>query len=138
MFYRHPMMSDGYLGKCKECTKVEVRSNRLQKRDYYNAYDRARSSDPKRVMARKARLQTPKGKQEQRRAQKEWCIRNAFKRVAHYIVSNAIRDKKLIPLPCEKCGNKGQAHHDDYSKPLQVRWLCSRHHADHHKKLRGH
>jgi predicted DNA-binding protein YlxM (UPF0122 family) len=42
---------------------------------------------------------------------------------------------------CEKCGasysfrdgrNGVQAHHDDYSKPLEVRWLCQRcHHQAH-------
>ena len=34
------------------------------------------------------------------------------------------RRGKLIPQPCEVCGDKAQKHHDDYSKPLQVRWLC--------------
>lgn len=32
--------------------------------------------------------------------------------------------------------HKVQAHHDDYSKPLEVRWLCVPHHALHHKQLR--
>jgi hypothetical protein len=37
--------------------------------------------------------------------------------------------------PCEVCGiEKVEAHHDDYSKPLQVRWLCKRHHCEHHRK----
>jgi ribosomal protein S27AE len=41
----------------------------------------------------------------------------------------------LIKQPCEVCGNlKAQAHHDDYSKPLQVRWLCQKHHTEHHQK----
>lgn len=31
--------------------------------------------------------------------------------------------------PCEVCGHPDtQAHHDDYSKPLEVRWLCHWHH----------
>lgn len=33
--------------------------------------------------------------------------------------------------PCEICGNeKSQAHHDDYSKPHIVRWLCKKHHEE--------
>ena len=40
---------------------------------------------------------------------------------------------KLIQKPCEVCGDaKSQMHHDDYSKPLDVRWFCRRHHLDHH------
>lgn len=41
----------------------------------------------------------------------------------HYLVKTG----KLIPSPiCEQCGKVKQtrAHHDDYDKPLEVRWLC--------------
>ena len=39
----------------------------------------------------------------------------------------------LIPQPCEVCGaTKVEAHHDDYSTPLEVRWLCSLHHHQQH------
>lgn len=42
-----------------------------------------------------------------------------------------IKRGKLIPQPCEVCGNpEVQSHHDDYSKPLQVRWLCRVHHLE--------
>ena len=34
---------------------------------------------------------------------------------------------------CEICGNpKVDAHHDDYSRPRDVRWLCRAHHRQHH------
>lgn len=42
---------------------------------------------------------------------------------------------KLEKLPCTVCGNeKSQAHHADYSKPLEIVWLCARHHKDLHRK----
>lgn len=44
-------------------------------------------------------------------------------------VAKAIRTGKLVPQPCEVCGaTKVDAHHDDYSRPLDVRWLCRGHH----------
>jgi hypothetical protein len=40
---------------------------------------------------------------------------------------------KLTRQPCEVCGAVAQMHHDDYSKPLEVRWLCRGHHLEHHR-----
>lgn len=39
---------------------------------------------------------------------------------------------KLERLGCEVCGERAQMHHDDYDKPLEVRWLCRKHHLRHH------
>ncbi len=65
---------------------------------------------------------------------------------AHYdassLVCRAINQGVIIPEPCEVCGIFGRdekghrkviAHHDDYNKPLEVRWLCKKHHYEWHK-----
>lgn len=40
----------------------------------------------------------------------------------------------LEQQPCEVCGEqRAHRHHDDYSKPLEVRWLCPRHHGEVHR-----
>lgn len=53
-------------------------------------------------------------------------------------VANAVRKGVLERGPCEVCGAvKTDAHHDDYSKPLQVRWLCRLHHRQHHAQLQS-
>lgn len=45
----------------------------------------------------------------------------------------AITTGKLVRQPCEECGaEKADAHHDDYAKPLEVRWLCRSHHRQWH------
>jgi hypothetical protein len=58
------------------------------------------------------------------------------------ITEKAIARGKLVPKPCEVCGVVGemsdgrnliQAHHDDYNKPLDVRWLCQKHHFEWHQ-----
>jgi uncharacterized OB-fold protein len=34
---------------------------------------------------------------------------------------------------CSKCGNvKVDMHHQDYSKPVEIIWLCRRHHQQEH------
>jgi len=45
---------------------------------------------------------------------------------------------KLKPQPCEICGTLEniEKHHEDYSQPLKVRWLCAIHHLDIHKIFR--
>lgn len=42
---------------------------------------------------------------------------------------HAVRDGKLVKLPC-KCGEtKVQAHHEDYDEPLNVEWMCQKCHS---------
>lgn len=116
-------MADGLLGKCKTCTKADVKA-------------RYAASLPERHAYEKARYQTSARKEYARAASKLHAQRNPEKQKARTAVGNAIRDGRLRRLPCEVCGiEKTQAHHEDYSKPLDVRWLCFRcHRAEHGQK----
>ncbi|MCK9370297.1 hypothetical protein M0R04_10355 [Candidatus Dojkabacteria bacterium] len=41
----------------------------------------------------------------------------------------AVKTGKIAKFACEKCGNfLSEAHHTDYSKALDVIWLCRPHH----------
>ena len=54
---------------------------------------------------------------------------------AHGIVASAIKKGILVRQPCQECGlPNGDAHHKDYSKPLEVEWLCERHHMQRHRR----
>lgn len=118
-FYRHPRMGDGRLGKCKRCTKLDVRANYQRRRGQYLAYDRARSKTPKR------RKQLAESKE-----------RYPVKEKSRQRLHTAIARGKAVRRPCEVCGNpRTDAHHDDYAKPLQVRWLCRLHHMRLHHEL---
>jgi hypothetical protein len=56
--------------------------------------------------------------------------------IAHQLVHRLRQEGKLTPEPCEVCGaDNAVAHHDDYSKPTEVRWLCGKDHAARHKLL---
>ena len=53
-------------------------------------------------------------------------------------VHEAIKAGRIVRQPCEVCRTApAEAHHDDYSKPLDVRWLCRAHHAQHHAERRA-
>jgi hypothetical protein len=98
-----------------------VTANRERRAEYYRAYDRVRSKTPGRV----AHIT-----QNTRR----WRRSHPERAAAHAAVSNAIRDGKLTPKPCELCGGKAHANHHDYSKPLDVWWRCARCHSVLHKE----
>ena len=71
------------------------------------------------------------------KATKAWREKNAEKRRASSAVNDAVRYGKLIkPDACSKCGRVSRihGHHPDYSKPLDVVWLCRSCHIAEHKE----
>ena len=87
---------------CKECQKVYKRHHYLKNKEDYA------------------------NKEKNRR-------RSSSKYKANAAVFYAVKTGKLVRQPCEECGaEKTEAHHDDYAKPLEVRWLCRSHHRQWH------
>ena len=78
--------------------------------------------------------------------QLRWDRANRDAKRAHHAVAKALRKGRLTREPCEVCGAVHgvdgavlHAHHEDYSKPLDVVWLCRRHHRRLHAIIRwGH
>ena len=134
-FYKHKEMADGHLNKCKQCTKSDVFIYRINNLDKVQVYDKARAMAPERVLARKLYACTEAGKKSILNSTRRYRRDNPNKYKAHGIVQRAIRGNKLFKEPCQICGGKNNvhAHHDDYSKPLNVRWLCCHHHLEWHK-----
>lgn len=131
-FYKHSQMGDGRLNKCKECTKKDVGKNRQENLERIRAYDKLRGSMPHRVAARKEYAKTEAGKIAHSRALKKQKITSPKKTKARNAVSNALRDGRLVRLPCLVCGENSEAHHPDYDRPLDVVWLCNKHHREAH------
>lgn len=116
-FYKHAQMKDGHLNKCIQCAKKDVHYHRHESeyREKVLAYDRARGNRQNLKDLQEYRAKYPK------------------KYKAHCLINNAIKSKKLFREPCEICGSEfTHGHHDDYDKPLNVRWLCSEHHHKWH------
>lgn len=65
-----------------------------------------------------------------------WNKNNPLKRRAHHMVQHEVKMGRMTRGPCECCGGgKSDAHHDDYSLPLVVRWLCRSCHLKHHRSV---
>lgn len=110
---------DGLSSKCKTCQRV---------------YDKARNNQKHRIEARKIYAQTDEGKLKTNKAKAEYRKRNPQKTAAHSMVAYHIRSGHLHKEPCEVCSEtEAHAHHDDYTKPLNIRWLCDFHHKEWHK-----
>lgn len=97
-------------GTCKECAPI------LDAQDHYK---------PKRNARMQIWLKTAEEK---------------LKHAARSKVLRAIRSGRITKQPCERCGTDAHvhAHHDDYSKPLEIMWLCAQHHKDRHREIESH
>src|ERR1700677_4257949 len=90
------------LGVCHRCHKAPARAERVH----------CEACARKVAVASKARdLRDPE--------------RKRFQHAIRERVARAVRSGRLTPGPWERCGAaRTEAHHDDYGKPLDVRWLC--------------
>jgi len=122
-FYKHSKMGDGHLGKCKSCCKKDVSANYRKNRDHYQEYEAARGKTKSRIENKLVYTKTHRAKYPERY-------------IARCAVNNAVRDGRLKKTPCEVCGSEdAEAHHEDYSRPLDVVWLCRKHHVLLHGKV---
>ena len=136
---------------CKECWKARVMANRSARIEQYRKYDRIRNKTPERRerdairgklphrKALKKRIANyPENKAKKLIITRKYRASNPEKAYAHGAVNGAKNRGTLKPKPrCERCGNKTplSGHHEDYSKPLEVIWLCSTCHAQRHIEL---
>ena len=59
---------------------------------------------------------------------KAWRYADPRRNSAHLKLRRAVKSGVIKPHPCWVCGEKAEAHHPDYSAPLDVVWLCTLHH----------
>ena len=131
-FYKHKQMADGHLGKCKECTKkdsIKCRNNNIE---YYRLFDRKRGN---RMTAEQRKVQNKKN----RNKPIAWRKKYPERYFAHNELNKALKRGDIVkPDKCIGCleVSRLHGHHDDYSKPLDVLWMCIQHHRDlHNNKL---
>lgn len=136
-FYKHPQMSDGRVNKCKACNKKDVRENYRKNINYYKSFDQIRNQKRKEYIKKKNEAYQKKNPELVLRAKKKWSSKNKLKQAAIHLLNNAKRDGRVKPGKCQICGYRNvEAHHYDYTKPLNVVWLCKKHHEKIHWWLR--
>jgi len=92
-------------------------------RDHNREYNRINRD---KLIARRRKYNTSKlGRISSVRRIKKYRNKYPEKYHATIKVGVALRNGSLVRKSCEGCGGKKvHAHHDDYKKPLDVRWLC--------------
>lgn len=133
---KEPKNSNDFYGKEATCKKC--------RNEYFLEYAK-KNRKKRREWVRKS-ISRPEYKEAQKIYMKVWMENNKDKLKAvrdRHKEKNKARDKlryylgtgKVVKSPCELCGNnRSQGHHHDYSKPLDVRWLCAKHHMEIHRK----
>src|SRR5215469_16369791 len=112
---------------CDECAKCK---RRVYMRDYY-----ARNAARARAIARASRNRRIEQAREYDR-QRGHRSYGQEKEIARRRAYKALLAGRLLREPCEVCGDHAEMHHDDYARPLDVRWLCRTHHAEVHHRVR--
>lgn len=122
-FYKHKGMKDGHLNKCISC-HLQYSRNRKGTDAYRASRDKYNHKNMRHICDRAL----------------IWARNNPEKRHAETLLDHAVSRGKIIKSTnCQKCGRDDriiQGHHPDYSKPLDVVWLCPpcHHWADEERK----
>lgn len=138
---------------CKECMSKYKHQHYLKdKVSYLERSKKQRENNPERYKIylkkyyqknkdeiRKKHKQyslTEKGRKSVMLAGRRYRYSHPLETKAHMIISHGIRDGSIIrPSKCSKCFIKciPEAHHEDYTKPLEVDWVCKHcHESIHH------
>jgi hypothetical protein len=119
-FRRDANTKDGHRSACKTCIKISdaIYQKSITSEQNRKRHDKFRNTHRRQIAEYLNRIR------------KE----NPDKARAWDLVSKAINNGKFTRKPCEICGGLNtHAHHEDYSKPYDVQWLCPLHHKEIHK-----
>lgn len=112
MFHKDKDCIDGLYTQCKVCRKKKSRDDYEKRKEKILQYC-------------KDYRKTDQGKETRRRESEHFKTTPNYK--ANYLLTNAVRDGRIDkPKTCSKCNASGKihGHHYDYTKPLEVVWVC--------------
>lgn len=132
-FYKRRASKDGLSYRCMACVTEYRLSHRVETAEYYKSH-RAEILEQKRGYS-----QTPAGKAAAYRNTKNQHELYPKKMKARSKVKYATKAGRLVRAShCVECKEERftEGHHPDYSKPLEVDWLCKECHRKLHKILK--
>lgn len=127
---------EGHQTTCKTCALDYQRFRRAKFPEKTRRIDMvsALRNITGRQSAQRAYRQSESGRQAAINSTRNRRKKSPAKVNASNAVARAIRKGVLTKQPCEVCGTevRVEAHHPDYTKPLEVKWLCRTHHREEH------
>jgi len=122
----------------------EAEKNRIYNREYRKKnLKKIRENDAKYRLRNKEKIKAKdkrymaENKEKRKITKAKYDANNKEKIAAYGAVANAVKTGKITKQPCTVCGDEqSQAHHEDYSKPLEVIWFCCFHHNQRHIELK--
>lgn len=119
-FPKDATRASGRASACGECYRKKKREEH-KRHPGCNSYH-----------ALKHRLNNPQMYRDNARLNRQRHPKAAY---ARDVIRNEVKRGRLQRGPCETCGKKrAHGHHDDYDRPLEVRWLCPTHHRYWHEE----
>jgi hypothetical protein len=117
--------NDNFYGECDYChKKYKIRKSHYERRKRHFCCRDCYSSYRAEILPKEEQNAYGAGHSVEERKRRS---------AARTIWNHHRRDEHIPSQLCEICGKKAEAHHDDYGKPLEVRWLCFKHHREWHK-----
>ncbi len=138
----------GRRNQCQECTNAKMRSWKQGNVSYWEnkrAWEASNAVKVKIAKRKCARRRIVKqiawknaNRKRVRESNRKYAMAHPESVLCHARTHRALRSGILTRLACEVCGDKrSQAHHANYMKPLEVKWLCRIHHMAEHFPLEG-